>query len=354
MKETKNIIIHLILGTLSIAGVIGIVAESKSIYFLIDLQQEDTEAVTVESKAISSDLFGSLNYYAVLKEGEESKVTHLAEDEALTEVSRKKFDQLNTGDTIEITRADSSEKKTYRSELYKSISFIVLYLISPIYYISFLIARNRRVKGWVWLGWPIWRTLQILFFGILAAIMFYGYSSIGKMFFNAVQSYTGTQHETEAIITASDEDINNGRHETNYYHLALQYEDADGNTIHLTKEVRPSVYNNSSTSVAISFPEDDPYRVHTKGFSLSDVFFYATKLVLEVIIILLTLILSLIPRYIFSNFSYGSWKRRRRKNKQSREQSIRDRRKHKLIKKNKKRYEKSQTKKAKQKNARNS
>lgn len=343
MKKTKKIIIHLILGILSIAGIIGITVEAASLYTLVSTHQEETEPVTTKGKRISSDLYGNLEFYAVLEA-----------DETWSEITRDEFEQLDDGDTIEIMKEDSSDDKVYRSEIYKSILFITLYAIVPSHYISFLIARTRRVKGWGWLGWPIGVTLQLLLYGFLAAILIYGYSSIGKMVFNAVQSYTGTQHETEAIVTASDADINTGRHETNYYHLSMQYEDADGNTIHMTKEVRPSVYNNSTTTAEISFPEDDPYRVHTKGFSLSDIFFYSTKLVLEVITILLTLILSLIPRYIFSNFSYGSWKLRRKRKKQSREQSKRDRRKHKLIMKNKNRYKKSRNKKAKQKNARSS
>ncbi|MCM3225692.1 hypothetical protein [Terribacillus saccharophilus] len=343
MKKTNPILVHLILGILSIAGIIGITAEAASLYTLVSTHQEETESATAKGKRISSDLYGNLEFYAVLED-----------DETWSEVTRDEFEQLDDGDTIEIAKKDSSDNKAYRSEIYKSILFIVLYAIGPSHYICFLIARTRRVKGWGWLGWPSGVTLQLLLYGFLAAILIYGYSSIGKMVFNAVQSYTGTQHETEAIVTASDADINSGRHETNYYHLALQYEDADGNTIHMTKEVRPSVYKNSTKSAEISFPEDDPYRVHTKGFSLSDIFFYSTKLVPEVITILLTLILSLIPRYIFSNFSYGSWKRRRKKKKQSKEQSKRDRRKHKLIMKNKKRYEKSQKKKPKRKNARSS
>ncbi|MFS0559487.1 hypothetical protein AB1K91_01985 [Terribacillus sp. 179-K 1B1 HS] len=344
MKKSKILTLHIILAALAIAGVIGIAAEAKSLYTLVHSHQEEKKAVTVEGKTISSDLFGNMYYYAVLKAGEESKVTHLTADGALTEVTREEFDQLDIGDTIEIAKSDSAENKAYRSEIYKSIFFIVIYAIVLIHYISFLVACKRRIEGWEWLVWPIAYTIQLLFFGVLAAILIYGYSSIGKMVYNAAQSYAGTQHETEAIITDKDEDINGGRYETNYHYIAFMYKDADGNTIHMSKEVRPSVYNDSVITTTISFPEDEPYRVHTNGLTLSDIIFYGTKLVPEFITIFLTGMLILIIRYMFRN--YDTWKQRRKKKKQSREQSKRDRKKHRLKKKNRRRYEKSRSKRA--------
>jgi hypothetical protein len=343
MKNSGGITFHLVLFILFLAGIIAIADEARSLYTMTKNNQDEKEEVVAEGKIISSDLFGNMEYYAVLEAGAESNVTHMTEDKALTDITQEEFNQLDTGDTIEIEKIDSSGNNTYRSEMHKSILLMVVYAIGPAYYISYLILRSR-IKVWKWLSRPIILLIPIAFFGFLAFALIFGYISMGKMLSNAIQSYTGAQFTTEAIVTDSNDDFNGGRYPSQYYYLAFTYNDPGGNTIHMTKEVRPSVYNNSRDTVTISFPVDNPYRIHTKGFSASDIIFYGTKLVLHVIVIALTALL-LYACITFGNFK--TWMHRIRKQKQSREQSRRDKKVHRLKKKSKQKYDRLHRKKAK-------
>ncbi|WP_077306478.1 hypothetical protein [Terribacillus halophilus] len=335
MKRTKIITLHFALPILSLVCLAFLVNESINLCTLIHKHQTETEKVTVEGKTISSDLYGNLEYYAVLEKDAESRVTHLTDDGDLTEVSRQEFSQLNQGDTIDINKNDST---TERTVMYQSIALIAVYMIAPIYYICFLIARYQNIKTWKWLSWPLLRTVQFGFFGILAAILIYGYGSMGKIIYNTFQAYTGGQYETKAIVTDREADINGGRFESNYYYLSIMYRDQDSNTIYMTKEVRPSVYNDSLIDATISFPEDNPYHIHVKGFSGSDILFYFNKLWLYVIVIILTSLLTLVVRFILGNSSH--WRHRRKRRIQSRKQSLRDRKKHRTKMKHKRYQEK--------------
>ncbi|MFP7492915.1 hypothetical protein SFC66_03925 [Terribacillus saccharophilus] len=273
MKRAGVVILHIVLLIISLFCVILLVSESSKLYNLI--VTEDIKTAIVEEKLVYNDLFGNFEFYIY------------TEDDDEVDVSQATFEKLQIGDTITFDNKDLFGN----ADFYGSIFLLFFFLLGPVYYISFIIAQVKKA-GCMWLLWPVILpafTLPLIAgFIILLSILIYGYTTLAQVGYNAVQSYIGTQHETDAVVV-DDFGEKNGILEYDYYYLTFTYEDPEGNEILMEKEVRPGVYDDGlATEALISYPTDNPYRVHTKGFALSDIFFYFERLIMPIMALLMT------------------------------------------------------------------
>ncbi|MFP7492916.1 hypothetical protein SFC66_03930 [Terribacillus saccharophilus] len=321
MKRPQAKILHIVLLITSLFCAVALVMESIQLASLI--QTKELTESTVEAKNVSNDLYGNVAFYAVTTNDDQ------------IEISQKEYQTLTVGDTIEVNERNLFGNR----EFYISIFLIFLYLIGPVYYISFLVAQSKKA-GWEWLTWPVILPLPFGFFAVLAALLIYGYTTMAQIGYNTIRSYTGSQNEVEAMIIAEESDINGGRFQSSYFYLTLSYQDENGNDIITRKEVRPSVYYDAMDTVSISHPDSNPYRIHTKGFGLSDVIFYFNRLFPQIMVLFLTLLLIICIRFVLD--SSGSLKHRLKRNLERKAQSRRDKKKHRTMKKNKRKQDKKQ------------
>lgn len=300
MKEEKLVELLKRIG-LYIIGIIfflgcvnGFIGESTKLYSLIQQQKEEQMDKTVQSKAVSLSLFGRMTYYALLEDGAWENLINNNSPRAYAEISKGEFDKLKAGDTVEGTLTGGSfSNEDIRSAIFTHLILMGIAIIYPICFILYQLIHIPAVESWAdrhgkFLG-PLFSGILIggLCIGILVS-----YTFMGKDIINTIQAHSGNQLEATAVITDWEADYGYRRYERDYYYLALTFEDSQGNVIHMTKEVPPSVYNNAGSSIIVVYPEGHPYRVHfLDDFKLSDTLFYFEVLSLYGITIILTLLL---------------------------------------------------------------
>ncbi|RDW16666.1 hypothetical protein [Oceanobacillus chungangensis] len=293
METLKRIGLYIIGIFVFIMFVNGFIDESKALYALIQQQKGEKHAETVQSKAAENDLFGNLTYYAVFKDGNDTNVIYKNNPRTYAKLSKSEFEELEAGDKLEGTLVGAAfSNGDIRSQIYQHLIMMGIALIYPILFILYQLVHIPAVERWTdrhdkWLS----RLISGIFISGLCIGLLFSYISMAKSIGSTIQAHTGKQQEAMAIITDRDADYSYKRYERDYYYLALAFEDQEGKTINLTKEVPPSVYHNNNFSVKISYPEGVPYRIHFDSFKVSDTFFYLSAMLIYILTIVLTILL---------------------------------------------------------------
>lgn len=277
-----------------IAFVNGVVGESKELYTLVQQQKDEQSKQIVQGKTVERDLFGRMTYYGLFEDEMETNVIYKNSARTYAQVSRDEFEQLEVGKTIKGRMLGTAfSDKDVRSELYEHLILMGVFLIYPFFFVIYQLIHIPVVERWTerhdkWLS----RLISSIFIGGICIGLLFSYISMGKSFFSTIQAHGGKQQEITALITDRDFDLNAGRYVSSQYFLALVYEDQDGNMIHMTKEVPPSVYYNNDLFITVSHPVGDPYRIHLNGFNAGDIFFYmGTELFMYGLTIVMTALL---------------------------------------------------------------
>ncbi|MBP2079608.1 hypothetical protein [Oceanobacillus polygoni] len=276
MEVMKRIALYLIGIVVFIAFVNGFVDESKELYTLVQQQKDAPLEQIVQGKTAERDLFGRMIYYGLFEEETETNVIYKNPASAYAQVSRDEFEQLEVGETIEGRMLGTAfSDRDVRSKLYEHLILMGVFLIYPFFFVIYQLIHIPVVERWMkrhdkLLG----RLISSIFIGGICLGLLFSYISMGKSLFSTIQAHGGKQQEITALITDRDFDLNAGRYVSSQYFLALAYEDQDGNMVHMTKEVPPSVYHNNELFLTVSHPEGYPYRIHLNGFNAGDIFFY--------------------------------------------------------------------------------
>ncbi|MCM3227367.1 hypothetical protein [Terribacillus saccharophilus] len=285
------------------------ITSAKEVYSSL-FPKSEMDEITVEGKIVYNDLFGNLTYYTAADEEAETALTIGAE--GLMPISAEEYEMVQNGDVI-----DGETIQSFRLEnlmdvdlfvnflLFIAFSFIILFALVGAIEAVPVIGKKTGLLGAI-LKW-VYLTLIIVGFSLV-------YISFGKSVITAIQAHSGEQIQTEAAITDSYGDPGSSRYESSYYYLALSYDDEQGNPIHMTKQVKPSIYYEGGSTIMISHPAGSPLNIHFGDTGSMDLFFYLGHLMMYILIFILTGLFILVAVLMRRHKKTGSyWKKKDKK-----------------------------------------
>ncbi|WP_080872141.1 hypothetical protein [Oceanobacillus timonensis] len=241
--------------------------ESKLLYPLLQGKNGEEKEVTTVGKTVSSDLFGSLKYYAVLEDDALLQLTRHSSDQEISLLTKQEFEQLDAGETI--TKNDSGiTDEDQKSQITEHLIVIIVFSIYPSGFLVYNISHIPFFKKW--------REKGATFFifivsGILCLVFIMTYVFMGKSIISVVQSYSGDQIEVEAFISDTAHERNTGRFSRDSYYLHLSFYTEDGDEeIFISKEVSSRIYSQNHFSIPVRYPEGQPYKAHIAGTKFGD------------------------------------------------------------------------------------
>ncbi|MFP7493404.1 hypothetical protein SFC66_06400 [Terribacillus saccharophilus] len=284
LKKLGKILGYAAFGIFMLALCIFItVISAKDIYTSL-FPKSEIDEMTVEGKAVYSDLFGNLTFYAAEREEVVNGLTVGAD--GLVPIDAEEYKTLQNGDVVQGVAIQS-----FRLENIIDVDFFVSFLLFIAFsflILFFLAAAIDEVpvigKKNVFFGTLIKR----LYFVLLVIGFSLVYISLGKSIVTSIQAHSGEQVQTEATITDYYGDPGYGKYESAYYYLALNYEDEQGNSIHMTKQVKPSIYYESGDTLMVNYPAGEPLKVHFGDAGSLDLFFYFEHLFMYLMVFVLT------------------------------------------------------------------
>lgn len=265
-----------------------VVTSSKEIYEALFPRSEIKEMI-VEGKTVYSDLYGNLTYYAAANEEVETVLTINSGNEDLVQVPLDEYETMQNGEVLKRESINSFNVQALGDmdvivNLLLLLAFSAPLVFGPVVLITMLpVIGGRMEKYLTKIVGGIYKSLLVLGFLLV-------YISLGLSIANVIQSHAGEQIQTEAIITDNYSDPGYGRYEAAYYYLAFTYKDEQGNPIHMTKLVKPSVYYETGDSIKISHPAGEPYKVHFGDAGSADIFFYLEHLFMYFMTFILTVL----------------------------------------------------------------
>lgn len=275
------------LGIFMLALCIFIVATSSKEIYAALFPKSEIKEITVEGKTVYTDLYGNPTYYAAANKEAETALTINAGNEDLIQVSLEEYETIETGQVL--TEGDTA---SFRVQALGDIDVIVDFLLllafsaplvfGPVALIAMLpVISERMVKCLTKIVGGIYKILLVLGFLLV-------YISFDLSIANVIQSHAGEQRHTEAIITDRYSDPGYGRYESAHYYLAFTYEDEQGNPVHMTRLVKPSVYVEGGKSIMIHHQAGKPYNVHFGDTGSADILFYLEHLFMYILLFILT------------------------------------------------------------------
>ena len=218
----------------------------------------------VFDKTAAKNLLNGLSYVVLLKPQLLEKTTQSIESGYEVYVTKKDFERLEIGDTIDgfmikgVFRTQSdlkSENKTF---------YFVLFIVGiyPMGYIIYLLFKFKGFEAFLDrhdFG------LSIIFYfitwGGLFLLLLFSYREMTADLKNGYEKFYGKDYiETIATITDHSFHHGTGRDYQTYYYLALAYEDTNGEAFNLTKEVKKNTYLKFQDGVLpIKYKKDNPY-----------------------------------------------------------------------------------------------
>lgn len=244
----------------------------------IEMKDQDNQHMTVNvyGKTVVQDLFGGINYYALLKPAIINQSVLTLSDEERASVSKDVFDKLTINDSIDgfnlngkfSTKEDLDEES---SSFYLVIGLVAIY---PVGYLLFWLNKIKAVSRFferVLDSEALKLPLTILIWGAVAIPLLYGVIHFGSMLEKSYENYTAENKiETRAFITDKYKIIN--RKGSNLYYLTLKIHNHSNEALYLTKRVTSHTYYKYSHSIAISYTEENPYEVSLQKVEPLDVF----------------------------------------------------------------------------------
>lgn len=310
IKKVGAIIGYTVLGIfISVLFIYIAVTSAKEVYSSL-FPKAEIKDITVEGKVVYNDLFGNLTYYAAADEKAETALT--VDAEGLMPISAEEYKTLQKGDVIV-----GETIQSFRLENLIDIDLFVNFLLFIAFSFIILFALVGAIEAIPVIGKKtvlLGSILKLVYLVLIIVGFSLVYISFGKSVVTAIQAHSGEQIQTEATITDSYSDPGYGRYESSYYYLALSYDDEQGNPIHMTKQVKPSVYYESDDAIMISHSSGDPFKVHFGEAGSMDLFFYLGHLMMYIMIFILTGLFIFVAVLMRRHKKTGSyWKKKDKK-----------------------------------------
>ena len=253
----------------------------------------------VFDKTAEKYLLNGLSYIVLLRPQLLDKTTQSIEDGYEVSVSKKEFERLEIGDTIDgfmiqsVFRTQSELKSEYNG-LYFTLLFVGIYPLGYIFYLLFKIKGFEAFLDRHDFGLSI--IFNIIFWGGLFLMLVFSYREMTADLNNGYEKYYGKDYiETIAKITDHSFDHGTGMDHQTYYYLALAYEDTNGEPINLTKEVKKNTYLKYQDGVLpIKYKKDNPYNAFAQQTEVRDIvnFLFTPAFFMHCLTIVLTALLS--------------------------------------------------------------
>lgn len=244
----------------------------------IEMKDQDNQHMTakVYGKTVVQDLFGGINYYALLKPAIINQSVLTLSNEEFASVSKDVFNKLTINDSIEGFNLNG-KFRTKEDLDEESYSFYLVFSLAAIYPVGFLLFWLNKIKAVSrffehvldskFLKLP----LTILIWSAVTIPLLYGVFHFGNMLEKSYENYTAENKvETRAFITDKYKIINHKG--SNSYYLTLKFHNHNNEALYLTKRVTSHTYNRYSHSIAISYTEENPYEVSLQKIEPLDIY----------------------------------------------------------------------------------
>ena len=253
----------------------------------------------VYDKTAEKYLLNGLSYIVLLRPQLLEKTTQSIESGYEVSVSKKEFERLEIGDTIDGFNIQGvfHTQRELKSD-YNGFYFVLFFVgIYPAGYIFYLLLKLKGFEAFLDkhdLGLSI--IFTIICWGGLFLLLLFSYREMIADLKNGYEKFYGKDYiETIATITDHSFDHGTGSDHQTYYYLALAYEDTNGEPINLTKEVKRNTYLKYQDGVLpIKYKKNNPYNAFAQQTEGRDIlnFLLTPAFFMHCLIIVLTALLS--------------------------------------------------------------
>jgi len=267
-----------------------------------DVKKEQLVNVTIAGvydKTAEKYLLSGLSYTVLLRPQLLEKTTESIESGYKVAVTKREFDRLDIGDTINgfniqgVFHTQRELKSEYKG-FYFTLFLVGIYPVGYIFYLLFKFEGFEAFLDRHDFGLSI--VFNTILWGGLFLLLLFSYREMIADLKNGYEKFYGKDYiETIATITDHSFDHGSGRDNQTYYYLALAYVDTNGEPINLTKEVKRNTFLKYKDGVLpIKYKKNNPYNAFAQQTEGRDIlnFLSTPAFFMHCLIIVLTTLLS--------------------------------------------------------------